>query len=398
MPTPVFSSLNTNQKQQLLAQVVDKLTFTHVQTRGKDGGRQFVNCDVATIFTKLILPSGGDRPELSRVLIERGPLGIIPAKDYWIRMSLHGRLYNPENRPCNITCEWLAEEDQDVHFQDQPVNMDGSDFDDDMINAIMEQVLESREMHTVIQGKALEVILSMVNVDGYRQNSDPYPASSILQRMMIDVHADAVAGPAQIFAEASIQFKVNIVNRQAVIAVYNTYASTLMILLCNPQNDFDSNQRQLTALLAESQQSLINDGKLDKNANAQGYSDMIKEFSKIAQSDVFAGAHVGQINSAMLHYVRSLEQQAKRRAVVTSITENSFPGEIMANNAEPRPAANFDKGRFRKKQHNGDGDTRLTSSGGMISSDPNRTLLHQRSIIREQLPSTRTREGKSTAR
>ena len=68
MPTPVFSSLNTNQKQQLLVQVVDKLTFTHVQTRGKDGGRQFVNCDVATIFTKLILPSGGDRPELSRVL------------------------------------------------------------------------------------------------------------------------------------------------------------------------------------------------------------------------------------------------------------------------------------------------------------------------------------------
>ena len=151
MPTPVFSSLNTNQKQQLLAQVEDKLTFTHVQTKGKDSGRQFVNCDVATIFTKLILPSGGDRQELSRVLIERGPLWIIQAKDYWIRMSLHGRPYNPENRPCNITCEWLAEEDQDIHFQDQPVNMDESDFDDDMIKAFMQQVLESREMHTVIQ-------------------------------------------------------------------------------------------------------------------------------------------------------------------------------------------------------------------------------------------------------
>ena len=36
MPTPVFSSFNTNQKQQPHAQVVDKLTFTHVQTRGKD--------------------------------------------------------------------------------------------------------------------------------------------------------------------------------------------------------------------------------------------------------------------------------------------------------------------------------------------------------------------------
>ena len=355
MPTPVFSSLSTNQKQQLLAQVVDNLTFTHVQTRGKDSGRQFVNCDIATTFTKLILPSGGDRPEMSRVLTERGPHGIIPTKDYWIKMSLHTRLYNPENRPCIINCEWLEDENQDIHFQDQPVNMDGSDFDEDMINAIMEQVIESRDMHTVIQGKALEVILSMVNVDGYRQNGDPYPASSILQRMMIDVHADAVAGPAQTFAEASIQFKVNIVDRKAVVAVYNTYASTLQILLCNPQTDFDSNQRQLTALLAESQQSLVNDGKLDKAANAQGYSDLIKEFSKIAQSDTFAGAHIGQINSAMLHYVRSLEQQAKRKAVVTSITESYYPREIMANNAEPIPATNFDKGRSRKKQRYGDG-------------------------------------------
>ena len=104
MPTPVFSSLSTNQKQQLLAQVVDNLTFTHVQTRGKDGGRQFVNCDIATTFTKLILPSGGDRPEMSRVLTERGPHGIIPTKDYWIKMSLHALLYNPENRPCIINC------------------------------------------------------------------------------------------------------------------------------------------------------------------------------------------------------------------------------------------------------------------------------------------------------
>ena len=58
--------------------------------------------------------------------------------------------------------------------------MDGSDFDEDMINAVIEQVIESRDMHTVIKGKASEVILSMVNVDDYRQNGDPYPASSIL--------------------------------------------------------------------------------------------------------------------------------------------------------------------------------------------------------------------------
>ena len=93
MPTPVFSSLSTNQKQQLLAQVVDN----HVQTRGKNGGRQFVNCDIATTFTKLILPSGGDRPEMSMVLTERGPHGIILTKDYWIKMSLYALLYNPDS-------------------------------------------------------------------------------------------------------------------------------------------------------------------------------------------------------------------------------------------------------------------------------------------------------------
>jgi hypothetical protein len=173
-----------------------------------------------------------------------------------------------------------------------PDSFDELIFDQEIIEGLIEQIPESKDIHNVMQGRAMDEMLEIKDVIRYVFSGNPYPASSALQIMAMDSQADSSMGPEQTITEAAKMFNEVImtkktVNEVTVIEVINDYASYLWMLSCNQATDFQSNQRPLSPVLAEGKQLLVLEGKLPQGLSVKGDHSMVGTLISVTKATDF---------------------------------------------------------------------------------------------------------------